>query len=78
MFCLHDWLPWGVPFRFSDSTYQNRRCTKCGKEQQRRVGYIECHHTSVCLTVPPEISRREWSEASQSIAPSTAESQQTQ
>jgi hypothetical protein len=35
--CLHEWGPWRE--KFEGSSYQRRQCSKCGKAQQRWVGW---------------------------------------
>lgn len=38
-FCFHRWNKWGKAYEYGFELYQNRECLKCGKIQQREIGW---------------------------------------
>ena len=36
--CLHSWGMWGGKYIWYMDVYQRRKCTRCGKMEQRKVG----------------------------------------
>jgi len=41
LFGFHDWDKFGKQFAFGSYAFQNRKCKRCGKIQQKQFGWFE-------------------------------------